>query len=202
MSIFWVVYSSLFLAICRQQWSTWYPCMSWCISLWWIRLWRINLPPVWVSYHWMNAFLQSTCYTEWKCALQYSLIISVLVSDVISDLDLFWSAKKSSNLVKKSIKWTYINNYGFKKNSACGGKKPRALYKRRPLTQAEKTPELLPHPYMGVPLPVWVWAGTFLSCFGMAACEGIFLIPAWNSLPPGVEPRTWGVLLMPPNQSS
>ena len=88
-----------------------------------------------------------------------------------------------------------------KKNSACGGRNPWALYKRRPHTQAEKTPEPLPHPYTGAPLPLWVRAGTFLSCFGMAVGEGIFLTLAWNSLPPGVEPRTWGVLLRPPNQS-
>jgi hypothetical protein len=72
-----------------------------------------------------------------------------------------------------------------------GGRNPRALNKRRPLTQAEKTPEPLPHPYTGAPLPVWVRTGTFLSCFGVAAGEGIFLTPAWNSLPPRVEPRTW-----------
>jgi len=41
-----------------------------------------------------------------------------------------------------------------KKLGLRGEENPRALYKRRPLTQAEKTPEPLPHPYTGAPLPV------------------------------------------------
>ena len=42
-----------------------------------------------------------------------------------------------------------------------GGRNPRALNKRT-LTQAKKTSEPLPHPYIGAPLLKWVWAGTFL----------------------------------------
>ena len=48
-----------------------------------------------------------------------------------------------------------------KKTRPAGGRNPRALYKRRPLTQAEKTPEPLPHPYMGGAVTL-VSAGRYL----------------------------------------
>jgi len=40
------------------------------------------------------------------------------------------------------------------KTQPAGGRNPPALNKRRPLTEAEKTPEPLPHLYMVAPLPV------------------------------------------------
>ena len=88
-----------------------------------------------------------------------------------------------------------------KKNSACG-EETLEHYIREDLSRRPRKPPNLCPTLTGAPLPLWVRAGTFLSYFGMAACEGIFLTPAWNSLPPEVEPRTWRVLLRPPNQSS
>jgi len=91
-----------------------------------------------------------------------------------------------------------------------GGRNPRALNKRRPITQAKKTSEPLPHPYIGVLCPYRnpcesrsEQVGTYFPC--ALACRqvrGFFLTPVWNSLSLGVEPRTWGVLLRPPNQST
>ena len=74
----------------------------------------INLAPMWVSYHWMNAFLRCTFYNKWKCVLNYSLLTSVLVSDVIYQqlcLDL--------TACCNSTKWTCINNYVLDLTACC-----------------------------------------------------------------------------------
>jgi hypothetical protein len=42
----------------------------------------------------------------------------------------------------------YLQNQKIKKKSTCAGQAPPSItIRRRPLTQAEKTPEPLPHPY-------------------------------------------------------
>ena len=99
--------------------------------------------------------------------------------------------------------------------STCGGQAaPAALHlRRRPSHTGRENPrtpvpswhwEALP-----VRLPTWAIHGPqadlgrfFTSALAHGTGEVIFLTPAQNSLPRGVEPRTWGGATEPPNQLS
>jgi len=96
-----------------------------------------------------------------------------------------------------------------KKTPSVRGKPPPSINVRRwPLTQAEITSEPLPHLYhrcVVIHTITRVRAGRvgcdlFPCALGWGR-RGIFLTSAQNSLPPGVESKTRGVLLSPPNQS-
>ena len=89
-----------------------------------------------------------------------------------------------------------------KKKLGLRGEETPEHYIREDLSRRTRKP-LNPCPTLtwGAPLPLWVRAGTFLSCFGMAACEGIFLsqpeIRSHQESSPGPEECYWGHLTSP-----
>jgi len=71
-----------------------------------------------------------------------------------------------------------------------------SVKKKDLLTQIEKTPEPPPPSWRRrCRHPVRTGPGPSTALWHMGTGEGIFLTSAWNPLPRGVEPRTWGVPL-------
>jgi len=101
-------------------------------------------------------------------------------------------------------------DFYIKKNSACGGEETPEHWIREDLScRPRKPPNPCPtltqvhcNPYRSLCESGPGWAGTYFHVLWRVGKRGdFFLTLAWNSLPPGVEPRPWGVLLRPPNQS-
>jgi hypothetical protein len=138
-------------------------------------------------------------------------------SMVNSRMNFFWKIKQDKFL---NGHFTYQSHMSLlKKLDLRGTSRPRALLYKRRISHADPENPRTPLPLL-TKGPVTVWAtgsGLYLCSYVTGATkiptsagpwpmlckgkgEGIFLTPAWNSFPRGIEPRTWGVLLRPPNQ--
>jgi len=67
-----------------------------------------------------------------------------------------------------------IRSHDLKKTWPAGGRNHRSLNKRRPLTQAKKTPEPLPHPYTGHHYPCECGPGPSFCALAWRQARGFF----------------------------